>query len=608
MTHPCPQLARAHWLDLCGSWRFAFDDNDEGLDGGWGESTEPFDRTIVVPFPPESKASGIGDTGYHPVVWYRRTFSADPGRGRLLLHFGAVDYRARVWLNGQLVATHEGGHTPFHADVTAALRSGATAEQVLVVRAEDRPTDPEQPRGKQDWQPEPHAIWYHRTTGIWQPVWAQTVPARRLGALRWTTVPSRGQVVLDAELAGPASEARTRLDVRLRLGEETLAEQSVIVRGDGARLVLDLPAAHHGEDLDRLLWTPEHPTLLDAELTLTSAEGTDEVASYVGLREVGVRDGRFTLNGRPYFLRMVLEQGYWPESHLAAPGDDALRREVELIKSLGFNGARLHQKVEDPRLLYWCDRLGLLVWGEMPSAYAFSPTAVERACGEWMEVLRRDAGHPCIVVWVPLNESWGVRNISAEPAQQNLASALYHLTKALDPTRPVISNDGWEHTVSDIYGIHDYTPTVPDLAERYRDEAAVGAVLAGAGPMGRTILLGERAPGAAVMVTEFGGLGYTPKAGEKWHGYATLPDAQALARRYAELTGALLASTALAGFCYTQLTDTLQESNGLLTAEREPKIDPSVIRAANLRPSAAVPGEQLAQAYHEARKHADRDG
>ncbi|MBO0877806.1 MAG: hypothetical protein J2P19_30900, partial [Pseudonocardia sp.] len=188
VNHPRPQLARPHRLDLCGSWRFAFDDNDEGLDGGWFESTEPFDRTIVVPFPPESKASGIGDAGYHPVVWYRRTFRADPGRGRLLLHFGAVDYRARVWLNGRLVAVHEGGHTPFHADVTAALRTAGSGEQVLVVRAEDRPTDPEQPRGKQDWRPEPHAIWYHRTTGIWQPVWAEIVPPRHLSALRWTTV------------------------------------------------------------------------------------------------------------------------------------------------------------------------------------------------------------------------------------------------------------------------------------------------------------------------------------------------------------------------------------------------------------------------------------
>jgi beta-galactosidase/beta-glucuronidase len=605
VTHPRPQLARANRLDLCGSWRFAFDDKDEGLDAGWFKSTKPFDRTIVLPFPPESKASGIGEAGYHPVVWYRRTFHADPGNGRLLLHFGAVDYRARVWLNGRLVAAHEGGHTPFHADVTAALRAG---EQVLVVRAEDRPTDPEQPRGKQDWQPEPHAIWYHRTTGIWQPVWAETVPTRYIDALRWTTAPSRGQVELDAELAGPASEARTRLGVRLYLGEETLAEQSVTVRGDNARLVLDLPTAHHGQDLDRLLWTPEHPTLLDAELTLSSDTGVDRATSYLGLREVEVRDGRFTLNGRPYFLRMVLEQGYWPESHLAAPGDDALRREVSLIKSLGFNGARLHQKVEDPRFLYWCDRLGLLVWGEMPSAYAFSPTTVERLSGEWMKVVRRDASHPCVVAWVPLNESWGVQHIRHTPAQRDLASALYHLTKALDPTRPVISNDGWEHTVSDIYGIHDYTPTAPSLAERYHDEAAIDAVLAGAGPMGRAILLGERAPGAAVMVTEFGGLSYTPEAGEKWHGYATLPDAQALAQRYAELTGALLASTALAGICYTQLTDTLQESNGLLTAEREPKIDPSVIRAANLRPSAAVPGEELAQAYREAREHAAGEG
>jgi beta-galactosidase/beta-glucuronidase len=291
----------------------------------------------------------------------------------VLLHFGAVDYAAQVWVNGQLVAEHEGGHTPFHADVTDALTAG---EQVVVVRAEDHPTDPEQPRGKQDWQPEPHVIWYHRTTGIWQPVWLETVPARHIEAVRWTTLPSKGRIELDVDLAGGDDPAELTVEVR------DLARQTITVRGAHARMVLDIPALHHGQDLDRLLWTPEHPVLLDTELTLTAGSATDTVAGYVGLREVGVRDGRFTLNGHPYFLRMVLEQGYWPDSHLAAPGDDALRREVELIKSLGFNGARLHQKVEDPRFLYHCDRLGLLVWDEMPSAYAFSARTVDRICRE----------------------------------------------------------------------------------------------------------------------------------------------------------------------------------------------------------------------------------
>jgi beta-galactosidase/beta-glucuronidase len=597
-THPRPQLTREQWTDLCGEWRFAFDDADEGCAAHWYEQAgDEFDRTIVVPFPPESAASGIAETGFHPVVWYRRTFTAEPGGGRVLVHFGAVDYAATVWVNGRLVARHEGGHTPFHADVTDALLVD-TPEQVLVVRAEDQPADVAAPRGKQDWQPEPHVIWYHRTTGIWQPVWLETVPDRHIQALRWRTRPAQGRIELDADLAG-STPAELTVEVRLR--DERLLRQTITVDDASARAVLDLPAAHHGQELDRLLWTPERPTLLDVGLTLTTASSTDTVASYVGLREVGVREGRFTLNGHPYYLRMVLEQGYWPDSHLAAPSDDALSREVELIKSLGFNGARLHQKVEDPRFLYHCDRLGLLVWGEMPSAYTFSATTVDRICREWTQVVLRDSGHPCVVAWVPINESWGVQHIASEADQRHFASALYHLTKALDPTRPVISNDGWEHAVSDIYGLHDYSPNGAALAARYRDAAAVDAVLRGPGPMGRAPLLGERDPQAAVMITEYGGLSYRPEADQKWHGYATLPDAEALLARYAELTGALLASTALAGFCYTQLTDTLQETNGLLTADREPKLDPAAIRAANRRPAAAVPIEELTLAYEQAR-------
>ena len=584
MTHPRPQLTREHWTDLCSEWQFSFDE-------------DVFDRTIIVPFPPESTASGIAETGYHPVVWYRRTFTAEAGADRLLLHFGAVDYRARVWVNGVLVAEHEGGHTPFHADITPALIPGA--DQVLVVRAEDDPADAGQPRGKQDWQPAPHVIWYHRTTGIWQPVWLEHVPARHIEAVRWTTLPSQARVEADLDLAG---NSPAELTIHLRAGTETLVKQTTTVHGPRAHIVLDLPALHHGQDTERLLWSPEHPALLDADLTLTTDTSTDTASSYLGLREVGVRDGRFTLNGHPYFLRMVLEQGYWPGSHLAAPGDDALRHEVELIKSLGFNGARLHQKVEDPRFLYHCDRLGLLVWGEMPSAYEFSATTTDRICREWTQVVLRDVGHPCVVAWVPINESWGVQHIATEAVQQHFASALYHLTKALDPTRPVISNDGWEHTVSDIYGVHDYSPSAASLAARYADATAIDAVLAGPGPMGRKILLAQRDPRAAVMITEYGGLSYTPASGAEWHGYATLPDADALLTRYTELTGALLDSTALAGFCYTQLTDTLQETNGLLTDRREPKLAPAAIRAANRRPSAAIPVEELERAHEQARE------
>ncbi|HZB96322.1 MAG TPA: glycoside hydrolase family 2 TIM barrel-domain containing protein, partial [Herpetosiphonaceae bacterium] len=408
-THPRPQLIRDRWIDLCGTWQFAYDDDDAGLGENWVDRPEVFDRTITVPFPPESRASGIGDPAFHPVVWYRRTFRLEPEdrRQQLLLHCGAVDYRAMVWVNGHLVTEHEGGHTPFSADITAALRDGAE-EHVVVIRAEDQPTDLAQPRGKQFWEPTPRRIWYHRTTGIWQPVWLEPVAPVHIADVRWTPDLDRGRLGLQVRL-NRAPRNPLKLRVRLSLPDTSLADDTYTV--ERAEVVRDIALEPGGLTMsrERILWSPRYPNLIDAELTLLDGDRVvDQVLSYAGLRSVGFANGRFLLNGRPYYLRLVLEQGYWPESHLAAPSVEALRHEVELTKALGFNGVRIHQKVEDPRFLYWCDRLGLLVWGEMANAFVFSPTAVERLAREWMEVVRRDYSHPCIVTWVPLNESWGV--------------------------------------------------------------------------------------------------------------------------------------------------------------------------------------------------------
>jgi len=595
LAYPRPQLRRAQWQDLGGSWGFAHDDEDVGRRDGWSRDDGPFDATIQVPYPPESALSGIHDPAVHPVVWYRRVVRIDPvGTGRrVLLHFGAVDYRTEVWVNGQLVTRHQGGHTPFHADITDALGEGG--DQVVVVRAEDPTDDPAQPRGKQDWRPAPHDIWYHRTTGIWQPVWWEVVGDRYLTGLDWTPDLVRGQVTLEAGLSGMPVEG-TRLEVRLTRSDRVVAEASVRVGTTTAVCVLDLPEARHGQDQGDLLWTPEQPTLLDARVALVAPDGTvlDQVTSYLGYRSVGVGDGRFLLNGRPYYLRLVLEQGYWPESHLAAPDDDALRAEVEAVKSLGFNGIRIHQKIEDPRFLAWCDRLGLLVWEEMPSAYAFSPTAVQRVVQEWTEAVRRDRSHPCIVTWVPLNESWGVPTIAQDAAQRDYATALYHLTRALDPTRPVISNDGWEHTRSDVLGVHDYAARGELLAERYRDPEAIDRVAVDQSPGGRRVLLeGERDRSRPVVLSEFGGLSLAPQEGEEWFGYATVQSPAEYLERFAGLVDALLDNPEIAGFCYTQLTDTEQERNGLLAADRAPKLDPERIRAIVGRPARAVPSEEV---------------
>jgi beta-galactosidase/beta-glucuronidase len=389
-------MCREQWTGLDGTWELTYDDEDQGLAERWFTGSTTYSDRIEVPFPPESPASGLGRREFHPVVWYRRRFSPDEvapeglGGRRLLVHFGAVDHLARVWCDGQLVATHAGGQTPFTADVTDALDRGADSH-VLVVRAEDDPTDPDQARGKQDWRERPHGIWYERTTGIWQPVWAECVPHERVEAVAWRPDPARGlsgEVTLSRRPAGPAD-----LEVTVSLGDEVLAVQSTLVRGRVVTLDLAIDALRNPHDRDRLLWSPEQPTLLDIEARLrdrASGEDLDAVTSYAGLRTVGVERGAFRLNGQPYFLRAVLNQGYRPETHLASRDTGELRREVETIKALGFNSVRLHQKCEDPRWLWWADRLGLLVWAESGSAYAFSTAAVARFVPEWNAVVERD--------------------------------------------------------------------------------------------------------------------------------------------------------------------------------------------------------------------------
>jgi beta-galactosidase/beta-glucuronidase len=595
--HPRPTLTRPTWTDLCGTWSFAYDDEDSGLVDRWHERVDVFDRTIEVPFPPESARSGIGDESFHPVVWYRRAFSRpvaqsapDGSADRLLLHFGAVDYRATVWVNGQLVATHEGGHTPFSADISTALVDAD--EQAVVVRAEDLPGDRHQPRGKQDWEPTPHVVWYRRTTGIWQPVWLEAVPATRVAAVRWTPDVAASALAVTVRLAR-THQRPMHVRVQVALGEHTVANDVYAVDGDEVTREIALPSTVTSLGRRGYLWSPEHPNLMTATVTLLDGDTVvDEVGSYTAMRSVRARGGRILLNEHPYFLKLVLAQNFWPESHLAAPDAGALRREVELVKELGFNGLRLHQKVEDPRFLHWCDRLGVLVWAEMPSAYEFSTTTVQRLVREWTDVLERDHNHPCVIAWVPINESWGVPAVADDPQQQELVRALFHLTKALDPTRLVVGNDGWEHVVTDIMTVHDYTPDARVLRERYGDAGSVETTIAELQPGYRAILVpGVARVGEPVVLSEFGGLTLDTSEGETWHGYGVVTDAGSLLKGYRELVDALLDSPAIAGFCYTQLTDTLQEKNGLVTETRQPKIEARDVSRINGRTPAAVPGD-----------------
>lgn len=577
--YPRPQLVRASWADLSGPWRFAVDPDDRGVAEGWAQDPAEITGEIIVPFPPESPASGIGDTAFHRVFWYRRTVAAaevaEAGheRGRtLLLHFGAVDYRADVWIDGAHVGAHEGGHTPFTVVVPETASDGFD----LVVRAEDDPLDLAQPRGKQDWEERRHVVWYDRTSGIWQPVWLESVPARHVRRLTWSTDPDAAVVRLSVELDGHPAPG-TRLSVRIARGEETAAAEVAELTVPRQTLTLSIPALRNGQARDAWLWTPEHPLLLDAVVELLPPHGEgDRIGSYIGIRSVGADGGRMLVNDRPVAVRAVLSQGYWPQSHLAAPDADALRHEAQLIKDLGFTSVRVHQKIEDPRFLYWTDRLGLLVWAEMPSVYEFSALAVERLVSEWAAVVRRDSSHPSIVVWVPLNESWGVDRIAQASDERELARTLYHLTKALDGSRLVVSNDGWEHTRSDLFTVHDYENDPAVLRSRYDTSDAVRQTLDGIAPNGRRMLVGSpeessETASRPVVLSEFGGVSVDRDADGAW-GYRTVGSAEALEAHLSALFAAVGDCAALAGWCYTQLTDTGQETNGLTDENRAPKL------------------------------------
>lgn len=558
--YPRPHFRRPRWLNLNGTWEFAFDDDDRGLALGW-QSGCALARRILVPFSFEAPLSGIGETAAHPLCWYRRRVELTPEMlaERLLLHVGACDYAATVWVNGAPVASHRGGYAPIACEVQHVARAG---ENEIVVRVEDRPLW-SQPRGKQIIGGEPFLIDYDRVTGIWQTVWLEPVPDLYLldAWSRFDRV--RGELIVQARSSAPT---RAALEVVARRDGREVARASAWFQERSSAtvaLALEQPA----------LWSPESPALYDLELRLVDGEAVlDRVDSYAGLREVTCEDGRFLLNGAPFHFRGVLDQGYFPGGWYTAASDADLRRDIELIKAMGFNGARKHQKAEDPRWLWWADRLGLAVWGEMPSGREFGDALVEDLGREWLEIVRRDRMHPSILAWVPLNESWGVDGVAASRRQQQWVRALYHATRAADPTRPVVANDGWEYLEGDVWALHSYEPEPADLAARLRRALADPSTQLAPG---KVAALGPAPRALPVMLTEFGGVTYIDPAragaAEVW-GYTVAADAADLARRAAGLVAAVRAMPEVQGFVWTQLTDVQQEANGLLYFDRTPKL------------------------------------
>ncbi len=492
----------------------------------------------------------------------------------MLLNFGAVDYRTTVWVNGKEVGHNQGGHVPFQFNIAPYLRQ---ENNRLTLRVEDR-QNPRQPRGKQSTTGRPHDIDYYCTTGVWQTVWLEPVPPIRIEDIRLDASARAGTIEIGVLLHAPA--ARWGLEVEaLEEDGSVVARTRVEIRTAAAQVKLAIPDARP--------WSPESPYLYGLRLRLFEGERLlDEVESYAGLRDVELRDGRIWLNDAPLYLAMILDQGYWPESYLAAPSDEALREDVSWTKKFGFNGARKHQKIEDPRWLYWCDRLGLLVWEEMPNTREWSSMAEERLAAEWKRAIRRDYNHPCVICWVPVNESMGFPKLRQNhPGQYAFIERMVAMTRQLDQKRPVIDNDGWEHTdITDICAIHDYTPTAALLRERYQEAAGGGAlpphVWIGNKPL---FVLGSRYRGQPIMLSEVGGFLMIPPnvpAEERdllYRFYGSVHTSEELLAKYRDLMEGIASLPFLAGFCYTQLTDIEQEINGLLTYDRRPKVRPEEI-------------------------------
>ena len=594
--YPRPQFVRKDWLCLNGKWEFEIDQGDSGLERGL--LGRPLAGRITVPFCPESRLSGVENHDFLEAVWYRREVgipSSWAGR-RVLLHFQAVDYDATVWINGEEVGRHRGGFSPFTCDVSDAARPGERV--TVVVRARDNHRDP-QPRGKQAQTFGPRGAIYVRTTGIWQSVWMEPVPELHLGRPRLTPDVANSVIRVEQPLVLRRAAAERFQSAKLdgvRLQAQLLDSDGIVTEAEcSAELDLCPQLALWIPEGRRRLWSIEDPHLYDLVLKLVDGKGevVDEARSYAGLRSVAICGKAITLNGRPVFQRLVLDQGYYPDGIMTAPNDEALRRDIELSKEAGFNGARLHQKVFEERFLYHADRLGYLIWGEFgdwgcrhygeeKDHQQPTPSYIT----EWLEVLERDYSHPSIVGWCPLNETWQSLHDRITTLDA-VTRGLYLATKAMDRTRPVLDTSGYSHRVpeADVYDSHDYTQDTELFAERHAHVAAGKPYLNQRGEQTWSIPY----MGQPFFVSEFGGIWWNPdvREGEDSWGYGERPKSiEEFYERFTRLCGILLDDPAHFGYCYTQLTDILQEQNGIYGFDRSLKFDMARIRAAQENPAA----------------------
>lgn len=555
--HPKPQFQRDKWMNLNGQWAFEIDNGRSGKARGLHQADAQLSDTILVPFCPQSELSGVNHKDFLSGVWYRRTFDLTKEQlsGRAVLHFGAVDYRCEVFINGVSVGTHTGGYVSFCFDVTEAVHEG---ENVITVYAEDDERDPLIPRGKQSELFYSHGCDYTRTTGIWQTVWMEFLPETHIEKIKIFPNVETGSFDVEALLKGAGT-----LAVEASYEGRPMGTASMKADGGLVRLHLPLQETH--------LWELGCGRLYDLKLTY----GADTVQSYAGLRSVRLDGYRFLLNGKSVFQRTVLDQGFYPDGIYTAPSDQTLENDIHLSMACGFNGARLHEKIFEERFLYHCDRLGYMVWGEFPNwgLDVTRPDAVYSVLPEWLEEVERDFNHPALIGWCPFNETW---DRDHRKQDDNVLHAVYLATKSADPTRPCIDTSGNYHVVTDIYDVHDYEQNV-EIFKNHYDELANGGELWDQVNHRGTGVRQQYDGKLPVFISEYGGIGWTKE--EKAWGYGNMPKSEEeFIERFRGLTSAILDNPRIMGLCYTQLTNVEQEQNGLYTYDRQPKFDVNIFR------------------------------
>lgn len=562
--YPRPQFERTDWVNLNGQWTFEMDFGSSGEQRGW-TNTKGLSKKITVPFCPESELSGIGYTDFIPCVWYQRNINipAEWNGKKILLHFGAADYETKVYVDGKMVGEHKGSGSSFNFDITSYVKAGQQAN--LVVRVYDNLRGGMQPGGKQCTALYSAGCSYTRVTGIWQTVWMEAVNEQALKNVFAIPDIDQQQLVVRPEFYNEGNN--NTLTVEVKDGKKTVAKRTAQASNQST-IVLPIKNAH--------LWSPEDPYLYDVKYTVKNAQGEviDEVSSYMGMRKVHISGGYFYLNNKPYFQRLVLDQGYYPDGIWTAPSDEALRQDIEMSKAVGFNGARLHQKVFEERYYYWADKLGYLTWGEEASwvLNINNELAVRNFLTEWAEIVVRDRNHPSLVTWTPLNETW-----NATPGVYvRFVNDLYALTKAIDPTRPINDASGDSHVKTDIWSVHDYTREPDKLIANHTIKAGVEPYR---NMKGKDFL--SNYAGQPYMVDEFGGLPWIPKEerANSWGYGANIDTVEEFYSILEKEIDALKACKHVVGFCYTQITDVEQEKNGIYYYNRKPKFDTARVKA-----------------------------